>query len=156
MSLCLKNGGALKVKKVLKSLTVTSLVLSGGFLFGFSEQTSAASPQSNKAEVSTENRGIASYEFSFYDLSDLRGTEFFTLTPGSAKNFLGNDDISSIKMPPSSSITIYTDLNYEGKTKTFRNESESDYLTVNLDEHYIKGTNKKWNNKVGSLKTKRI
>ncbi|MBC6972591.1 hypothetical protein H9I32_09330 [Bacillus sp. Xin] len=144
------------MKKVLKSLTVTSLVLSGGFLFGFSEQTSAASLQSNKAEVSTENRGIASYEFSFYDLSDLRGTKFFTLTPGSSKNFLGDDDISSIEMPPSSSITIYTDLNYEGKTKTFRNESESDYLTINLDEHYIKGTNKKWNNKVGSLKTKRI
>ncbi|MBD5800442.1 hypothetical protein BHU24_10435 [Bacillus pseudomycoides] len=144
------------MKKVLKSVTVTSLVLSGGFLFGFSEQTSAASLQSNKAEISIENRGIASYEFSFYDLSDLRGTKFFTLTPGSTKNFLGDDDISSIKMPPSSSITLYSDLDYEGKKITIRNTDDSDYLTVNLDEYYIDGTNKTWNNRVGSLKTKRI
>ncbi|PDZ12251.1 hypothetical protein CON70_06965 [Bacillus pseudomycoides] len=144
------------MKKVLKSVTVTSLVLSGGFLFGFSEQTSAASLQSNKAEISIENRGIASYEFSFYDLSDLRGTKFFTLTSGSTKNFLGDDDISSIKMPPSSSITLYSDLDYEGKKITIRNTDDSDYLTVNLDEYYIDGTNKTWNNRVGSLKTKRI
>ncbi|CAI8740762.1 hypothetical protein COM13_12675 [Bacillus pseudomycoides] len=144
------------MKKVLKSVTVTSLVLSGGFLFGFSEQTSAASPQSNKAEVSIENRGIASYEFSFYDLSDLRGTKFFTLTSGSTKNFLGDDDISSIKMPPSSSITLYSDLDYEGKKITIRNTDDSDYLIVNLDNYYIDGTNKTWNNRVGSLKTKRI
>ncbi|PEP50109.1 hypothetical protein [Bacillus pseudomycoides] len=164
------------MKKALKSLTVTSLVLSGGFLFGFNEQTSAASLQSNKAEmeqsevvynvsgISTEQGerklskgiGVNTYEFSFYDLTDLRGTKFFTLTPGSSKNFLGDDDISSIEMPPSSSITLYTDLDYEGKTITFRNEDESDYLTVNLDKHSIKGTNKKWNNNVGSLRTKRI
>ncbi|MEN1938986.1 hypothetical protein AAIE21_26535 [Paenibacillus sp. 102] len=140
------------MKKALKSLTVTSLVLSGGFLFGFSEQTSAASPQSNKAEVSNENRGIASYEFTFYDLTDWR-TEFFTLTPGSSKNFLGNYDISSIKMPPSSYIIIYSDSNYEGYEKRIENPSESNYKKVNLDKYYMGDTDKKWNNRVGSLKT---
>ncbi|PHB31875.1 hypothetical protein COE80_00005 [Bacillus pseudomycoides] len=141
------------MKKLLKSVTVTSLVLSGGFLFGFSEQASATSPHSNKAEVSIENRGIASYEFSFYDLTDWRGTEFFTLTPGSSKNFLGNDDISSIKMPPSSYIIIYSDSNYEGYEKRIENPSESKYKKVNLDKYYMGDTDKKWNNNVGSLKT---
>ncbi|OOZ79368.1 hypothetical protein BHL35_15415 [Bacillus cereus] len=141
------------MKRVLKSLTVTSLVLSGGVLFGLSEQASAASPQSYKAEVSTENRGIASYKFSFYDLSDLRGTEFFTLTPGSAKNFLGNDDISSIEMPPSSYIIIYSDLNYEGHEKRIENRSKTKYKTVNLDNYYMGDTDETWNNNVGSLRT---
>ncbi|KAB2395332.1 MULTISPECIES: hypothetical protein [Bacillus cereus group] len=141
------------MKKVLKSLTVTSLVLSGGFLFGFSEQASAASPQTSKSEFSTENRGIASYKFSFYDLSDLRGTEFFTLTPGSAKNFLGDDDISSIEMPPSSYIIIYSDLNYEGYERRIENRSETKYKKVNLENYYMGDTDKTWNNKVGSLKT---
>lgn len=144
------------MKKLLKSLTVTSLVLSGGFLFGFSEQAGAMDTQTSKSEVSTENIGIASYEFSFYDLSDLRGTEFFTLTPGSSKNFVGDAGISSIKMPPSSSMTLYRDQDYEGKKITIKNTDESSYLTVNLNEYYIDGTDKKWNNKVGSIKTKRI
>ncbi|PGV80481.1 hypothetical protein [Bacillus cereus] len=141
------------MKRVLKSLPVTSLVLSGGVLFGFGEQASAASPQSYKVEVSTENRGIASYKFSFYDLSDLRGTEFFTLTPGSAKNFLGNDDISSIEMPPSSYVILYSDLNYEGYEKRIENRSKTKYKTVNLDNYYMGDTDETWNNNVGSLRT---
>lgn len=144
------------MKSVLKSLTVTSLVLSGGFLFGFSEQTSAASLQSDKAEVSTEKKNIASYEFSFYDLSDLRGTLFFTLLPGSSKSSVGNDDISSIEMPPSSYVILYSDFDYEGRKIRIENTSTSRYKTVNLSDYYFDGSNLKCNNNVGSLKTGKL
>ena len=131
------NRRCIKIEESTKKFTCYITSFKWRRPFGFSEQASAASPQSYKVEVSTENRGIASYKFSFYDLSDLRGTEFFTLTPGSAKNFLGNDDISSIEMPPSSYIILYSDLNYEGYEKRIENRSKTKYKTVNLDNYYM-------------------
>ncbi|MFP7737533.1 hypothetical protein ACLHDF_30390 [Priestia aryabhattai] len=164
------------MKKVLQSLTVTSLVLGGGSLFGFSEQASAAGPQSSKVEmeksevghkasgISTEQGerklstdiGIQTSLFYFYDYRDFEDL-FFTMTPGSSKNFLGDaqDDISSISIPPHSYIILYSDLNYEGHQVKIEND-ESSYLHVDLEDYYFDETDIDCNNSVGSLRTGRI
>ncbi|MEI4623958.1 hypothetical protein KFD70_25670 [Bacillus pfraonensis] len=164
------------MKKVLQSLTITSLVLGGGFFFGFSEQASAANPQSGKVEmekskvdhkapgISTKQGekklskeiGVQDSSFEFYDDRNFNNL-LFTMYPDQWIEDLGffdvNDKISSVIIPPRSAVVLYYDKNFSGHSKTIKNRYYSSYKKVDLYKEYFDDTTIDCSNSVRSLQT---